>query len=261
QRRGGDRGAEDRAGRPGLRHPGVVAEVLDRAPPGRRRRRGGGGDDPRAARPDRRADAGVEGAGRRAGPRLRPRVRQAAEHRRQAGHRAVVVVRLRRPQRRSLFGGCVTLDLRTEPVDRLSPVERLQEGTAALAGYARIFREHVALSGRVPLISVVCGASAGGGSYSPALTDFVVMTQRATMFLTGPAVVREVMGEDVSAFSLGGHKVHERNGVAHFVAEDDPDAALLVRDLLDHLPSHSGERAPRWRPAGPPGYGVAAPVP
>jgi acetyl-CoA carboxylase carboxyltransferase component len=138
---------------------------------------------------------------------------------------------------------------------------RLQEGTAALAGYARIFREHVALSGRVPQISVVCGASAGGGSYSPALTDFVVMTRRATMFLTGPAVVREVMGEDVSAESLGGPKVHERNGVAHFVAADDADAALLVRDLLDHLPSHSGERAPRWRAAGPPGYGVAAPVP
>ncbi len=138
---------------------------------------------------------------------------------------------------------------------------RMQEGTAALAGYARIFREHVALSGRIPQISVICGASAGGGSYSPALTDFVVMTERATMFLTGPAVVREVMGEDVSAAELGGHKVHERNGVAHFVAADDADAALLVRDLLDHLPSHTGERAPRWRPAGPPGYSAGAPVP
>jgi acetyl-CoA carboxylase carboxyltransferase component len=138
---------------------------------------------------------------------------------------------------------------------------RMQEGTAALAGYARIFREHVALSGRIPQISVICGASAGGGSYSPALTDFVVMTERATMFLTGPAVVREVMGEDVSAAELGGHKVHERNGVAHFVAADDSDAALLVRDLLDHLPSHTGERAPRWRPAGPPGYSAGAPVP
>ena len=137
----------------------------------------------------------------------------------------------------------------------------MQEGTAALAGYARIFREHVALSGRIPQISVICGASAGGGSYSPALTDFVVMTERATMFLTGPAVVREVMGEDVSAAELGGHKVHERNGVAHFVAADDADAALLVRDLLDHLPSHTGERAPRWRPAGPPGYSAGAPVP
>src|ERR1700744_6402694 len=102
---------------------------------------------------------------------------------------------------------------------------RLQEGTASLAGYARIFREHVALSGRVPQISVVCGASAGGGSYSPALTDFVVMTERATMFLTGPAVVREVMGEDVSAAELGGPKVHERNGVAHFVAAGGARAA------------------------------------
>jgi acetyl-CoA carboxylase carboxyltransferase component len=138
---------------------------------------------------------------------------------------------------------------------------RMQEGLAALAGYARIFREHVALSGRIPQISVICGASAGGGSYSPALTDFVVMTERANMFLTGPAVVREVMGEDVTAAQLGGPAVHERNGVAHFVAADDADAALLVRDLLDHLPANESERAPRWRSAEPPGYGPAAPVP
>jgi acetyl-CoA carboxylase carboxyltransferase component len=138
---------------------------------------------------------------------------------------------------------------------------RMQEGTAALAGYARIFREHVALSGKVPQISVICGASAGGGSYSPALTDFVIMTERANMFLTGPAVVREVMGEDVDAFELGGPKVHERNGVTHFVAETDADAALLARDLLDHLPANSGERAPQWRPVGPVGYDAGEPVP
>jgi acetyl-CoA carboxylase carboxyltransferase component len=127
---------------------------------------------------------------------------------------------------------------------------RMQEGVGALAGYARIFREQVALSGRVPQISVICGASAGGGSYSPALTDFVVMTRRAHMFLTGPAVVREVMGEDVTAEELGGPRVHERNGVAHFVAEDDADAALLVRDLLDHLPGaavRKGAPAPPYR--------------
>ncbi|HEX5783075.1 MAG TPA: acyl-CoA carboxylase subunit beta [Solirubrobacteraceae bacterium] len=138
---------------------------------------------------------------------------------------------------------------------------RMQEGTAALAGYARIFREHVALSGKVPQISVICGASAGGGSYSPALTDFVIMTERANMFLTGPAVVREVMGEDVDAFELGGPKVHERNGVSHFLAETDADAALLARDLLDHLPANSGERAPQWRPVSPVGYGAGEPVP
>jgi acetyl-CoA carboxylase carboxyltransferase component len=138
---------------------------------------------------------------------------------------------------------------------------RMQEGLAALAGYARIFREHVALSGKIPQISVICGASAGGGSYSPALTDFVVMTERGNMFLTGPAVVKEVMGEDVGAHELGGPKVHERNGVAHFVARTDTDAALLVRDLLDHLPSHAGGAVPVWRSAGPVGYDPGDPVP
>ena len=96
---------------------------------------------------------------------------------------------------------------------------RLQEGLAALAGYGRIFRDHTALSGLVPQISIVCGASAGGGSYAPALTDFVVMTRGASMFLTGPGVVREVMGEDVDADALGGPRVHGRNGVCHLVAE------------------------------------------
>jgi acetyl-CoA carboxylase carboxyltransferase component len=81
------------------------------------------------------------------------------------------------------------------------------------------------------------------------------------MFLTGPAVVREVMGEDVDAFELGGPKVHERNGVAHFVASSDADAALLARDLLDHLPANSRERAPQWRPVGPVGYDAGEPVP
>jgi acetyl-CoA carboxylase carboxyltransferase component len=123
---------------------------------------------------------------------------------------------------------------------------RLQEGVAALAGYARIFNMHVALSGQVPQISVICGASAGGGSYSPALTDFVVMTKRASMFLTGPSVVKEVMGEDVDATTLGGHRVHERNGVCQLVAEGDLDAAWLVRDLLDYLPQHATEIPRRW---------------
>jgi acetyl-CoA carboxylase carboxyltransferase component len=123
---------------------------------------------------------------------------------------------------------------------------RLQEGVAALAGYARIFKTNVALSGQVPQISVICGASAGGGSYSPALTDFVVMTKAASMFLTGPGVVKEVMGEDVDATALGGPKVHERNGVSQLVADGDLGAAWLVRDLLDYLPQHAGEATRRW---------------
>jgi acetyl-CoA carboxylase carboxyltransferase component len=132
---------------------------------------------------------------------------------------------------------------------------RLQEGVAALCGYGRIFRAHVALSGVVPQISVVCGASAGGGSYAPALTDFVVMTGSASMFLTGPGVVREVTGEDVSAAELGGPRVHERNGVCHLVAADDVEAAWTVRDLLDHLPQHAGVASARW-PAAEPGEGL-----
>jgi acetyl-CoA carboxylase carboxyltransferase component len=123
---------------------------------------------------------------------------------------------------------------------------RLQEGLSALGGYARIFAGHVRLSGVVPQISIVTGASAGGGSYSPALTDFVVMTEAATMFLTGPGVVAEVTGEKLSAEALGGARVHARNGVAHFVAPTDVDAALLARDLLDYLPQHGGAPPARW---------------
>ena len=125
---------------------------------------------------------------------------------------------------------------------------RMQEGVAALAGYGRIFGEHVRLSGRVPQISVIAGASAGGGSYSPALTDFIVMTRDASMFLTGPGVVREVMGEDVDAAELGGPQVHERNGVCHNVVEDDLAAAKHVRRLLSYFPQHAGHDPP----AGPP---------
>ena len=138
---------------------------------------------------------------------------------------------------------------------------RLQEGVNALAGYGRIFRHHVALSGIVPQLSVICGASAGGGSYAPALTDIVVMTKRASMFLTGPAIVKEVMGEDVSLDELGGPAVHERNGVCQLVAEDDLDAAWIVRDLLDYLPQHAGEAVRRWPTVDPPEGAVDIGVP
>src|ERR671922_1887920 len=115
---------------------------------------------------------------------------------------------------------------------------RMDDGLGALGGYGRIFRETVALSGRVPQISVITGLSAGGGAYSPALTDWVVMTEESSMFLTGPAVVREALGEDVSADELGGTRVHQRNGVCHFVAPTDASAAYLARELLGYLPRH-----------------------
>src|ERR1700760_3545363 len=120
---------------------------------------------------------------------------------------------------------------------------RLQEGHAALAGYGRIFRASVELSRKVPQISILSGISAGGGAYSPALTDFVVMTKDSRMFLTGPKVVAEAMGEEISMEELGGPKVHGKNGVAHLIADDAADAVLKTRHLLMLLPQKIGGNA------------------
>jgi acetyl-CoA carboxylase carboxyltransferase component len=122
---------------------------------------------------------------------------------------------------------------------------RMQEGTAALAGYGRIFRHTVALTGVVPQISVVSGFSAGGGAYSPALTDLILMTEEAAMFLTGPGVVREALGEQIDAAALGGPRVHDRNGVCHLVERDELSAARRVRELLGYLPACSDQAPPR----------------
>jgi len=128
---------------------------------------------------------------------------------------------------------------------------RIQEGTAALCGYGRIFRHNALLSGVVPQISIIGGLAAGGGCYSPALTDFVAMTEDAAMFLTGPAVVGEVTGEEIGARELGGPRVHERNGVCDFVVDDDLEAAELARRLLGYLPQHAGAAAAQTIGAGP----------
>ena len=122
---------------------------------------------------------------------------------------------------------------------------RMQEGTAALAGYGRIFRHTVALTGVVPQISVVSGTSAGGGAYSPALTDLILMTEDAAMFLTGPGVVRDALGEHIDVAALGGARVHDRNGVCHLVERDESSAARRVRDLLRYLPSSAAVPPPR----------------
>jgi acetyl-CoA carboxylase carboxyltransferase component len=117
---------------------------------------------------------------------------------------------------------------------------RLQDGTGALTRYAEVFKRIVELSSRVPQISVITGLSAGGGSYAPALTDFRIMTRPSAMFLTGPTVVNEVMGESVDASTLGGVQVHERNGVCDLVAEDDAEAVRLAASLLAYLPREIG---------------------
>ncbi len=102
-------------------------------------------------------------------------------------------------------------------------------------------------------MSVITGVSAGGGCYSPALTDFVVMTRESQMSLTAPKVVREVQSEDVTAEELGSHRVHSRNGVCHFVAKDDTEATMLVRDLLVYLPQNAWEAPLRIEPEPAPG--------
>jgi len=128
---------------------------------------------------------------------------------------------------------------------------RMQEGTAALYGYGRIFRQNVLLSGKVPQISVIAGLAAGGGCYSPALTDFVVMTEGAAMFLTGPAVVRDVAGEEVGMQELGGRWVHERNGVCDFVVPNESSAVAMARELLGYLPQHAGGELPQVAAVAP----------
>jgi acetyl-CoA carboxylase carboxyltransferase component len=125
---------------------------------------------------------------------------------------------------------------------------RLQEGHDALAGYGRIFRASVQLSRIAPQITVVSGVAAGGGAYSPALTDFVVMTEAGRMFLTGPRIVRAALGEEVGMEELGGPDVHGRNGVAHFIVDSESDAATLARELLGLLSQRVGEPPP---PADP----------
>jgi methylmalonyl-CoA carboxyltransferase large subunit len=122
---------------------------------------------------------------------------------------------------------------------------RVQEGIDSLAGYGRVFYNNVLLSGVVPQISIICGPCAGGAVYSPALTDFVIQTQPARMFITGPKVIKQVTGEVVSDEELGGPHAQMSSGVVHLIARDDEDAAQICRRLLSFLPSNNLEDPPR----------------
>ncbi|MCC6588261.1 MAG: acyl-CoA carboxylase subunit beta [Bryobacterales bacterium] len=122
---------------------------------------------------------------------------------------------------------------------------RVQEGIDSLSGYGKVFHTNVMLSGAVPQISLICGPCAGGAAYSPALTDFVIQTRQAQMFITGPQVIKQVTGEQVTAEQLGGPDAHMVNsGVIHFIAENDEEAALLCQKLLSFLPSNNMEDPP-----------------
>src|SRR5262245_35383321 len=123
---------------------------------------------------------------------------------------------------------------------------RVQEGIDSLSGYGRVFYTNVELSGAVPQIALICGPCAGGAAYSPALTDFVIQTRQAQMFITGPQVIKQVTGEEISAEALGGADSHmSHSGVIHFIAENDQDALYICRRLLSFLPSNNLEDPPR----------------
>ena len=123
---------------------------------------------------------------------------------------------------------------------------RIQEGVNALAGYAEIFQRNILASGVIPQISGIFGPCAGGSVYSPALTDFNIMTRGTSyMFLTGPKVVKTVTGEDVTQEQLGGASVHAtKSGVAHFAVDTEEDGLKLIRHLMSFLPQNNMEEPP-----------------
>jgi methylmalonyl-CoA carboxyltransferase 12S subunit len=122
---------------------------------------------------------------------------------------------------------------------------RVQEGIDSLSGYGQVFYANVKLSGVVPQVSIIAGPCAGGAVYSPALTDFIIQTRLGHMFITGPSVIKQVTGEDVTQDALGGADTHMAvSGVTSFVAEDDAQAMLITKKLLSFLPQNNTEDPP-----------------
>ncbi|MCG8353044.1 MAG: acyl-CoA carboxylase subunit beta [Chloroflexales bacterium] len=131
---------------------------------------------------------------------------------------------------------------------------RIQEGVRSLDGYTEIFRRNAQYSGIIPQISIMLGPCAGGASYSPALTDLIIMVrQHSYMFITGPDVIRAVTGEQIDAESLGGTDIHmATSGLAHLAAAADQEALALCRRMLGYLPSNNIENPPSAPPADDP---------
>ncbi|MGR8950758.1 MAG: acyl-CoA carboxylase subunit beta, partial [Gammaproteobacteria bacterium] len=125
---------------------------------------------------------------------------------------------------------------------------RIQEGVASLGGYAEVFQRNVTASGVIPQISVVMGPCAGGAVYSPAMTDFIFMVKDSSyMFVTGPDVVKTVTHETVTAEELGGAVTHSgKSGVSDLAFENDVEALLNTRRLMNFLPSNNREKPPVW---------------
>jgi acetyl-CoA/propionyl-CoA carboxylase len=124
---------------------------------------------------------------------------------------------------------------------------RIQEGIMSLDGFADIFYHNQLASGVIPQITASVGPSAGGSVYSPAMTDFVIMVDKiASMFVTGPDVVKTVLGEEVSSDELGGAMTHgSKSGVAHFVAENEYQCMDYIKKLISFLPQNNSEQPPK----------------
>lgn len=123
---------------------------------------------------------------------------------------------------------------------------RIQEGVYSLEGYGEVFYRNTQASGVIPQISLICGPTAGGAVYSPAITDFIIMTRGiGNMFITGPEVIKSVTGEEVDAETLGGADAHASiSGVAHFAADNEDQAYDIVRTILSYIPSNNTDPAP-----------------
>ncbi len=130
---------------------------------------------------------------------------------------------------------------------------RIQEGVVSLAGYSKVFLRNTRASGVVPQISAILGPCAGGAVYSPAITDFVFMTEKTSyLFVTGPDVIRTVTHEEVTKEDLGGARTHSSvSGVAHFVRANDAAVLAGIRELLAFLPSNNLDEPPRTEPREP----------
>src|ERR1700736_1864259 len=131
---------------------------------------------------------------------------------------------------------------------------RIQEGVVSLAAYSKVFLRNTRASGVVPQISAILGPCAGGAVYSPAITDFVFMTEKTSYrFVTGPDVIKTVMHEEGNKEDLGGARTHATvSGVAHFVRANDEAVLAGIRELVSYVPSNNLDDAPRREPREPP---------
>jgi methylmalonyl-CoA decarboxylase subunit alpha len=130
---------------------------------------------------------------------------------------------------------------------------RIQEGVNSLAGYGEIFFRNTLASGVIPQISVILGPCAGGAVYSPALTDFVFVVENISkMFITGPSVIKSVLGEEISMEELGGARVHaELTGNAHFFATSELECFEQIKRLISYIPRNNGMKAMSFPPKSP----------